>query len=237
MGGFFSGTNQGKSNIRIIDDNGEEVFGINTIHFSNGNIVKDTSGKVRITSKGEKVNLFSSTDEKIDLNSFNYFTPIADDAQSENNYEISGDATLNATAITLVVGERFTLVGGVSHESVAKSVYSTAQYNSNIGVKEFEGEGNLQTNPIYFTTNLNFTGVDSSSISASIGQNLFDSINIEAINENTLRIGGQLSTVKCIWAGKFSIGEQTVDIILIESATAGRSGPTCFTLSMVSGGD
>ena len=427
MGGFFSGTNQGKSNIRIIDDNGEEVFGINTIHFSNGNIVKDKSGKVRITSKGggggggggsgditgtlsegqvviskgskiiegdpdftynkntnmlsvggklkqgfvkdspiavnsdgeiikmdlnsnnlltfssgeltavkqsidvsgggttsnlesgnalnftntsdvlftsntnkgdvnvssalsptgitngtyggsrsipqitvdlngrltnatevnisprcihdggwntggglkisERVNLISSTNEKVNLNSFNYFTPIADDAQSKNKYEISGDNLINSTAITLEAGERFTLVGGVSIESPAQSIYSTAQYNSRIGGKgEFEGGGNLQTNPIYFTTNLNFTGVDSTSISASIGQNLFDSINIEAVNGNTLRTGGQLSTVKCIWAGKFSIGKQTTDIILIESATAGRSGPTCFTLSMASGG-
>lgn len=422
MGGFFSGTNQGKSNIRIIDDNGEEVFGINTIHFSNGNIVKDTSGKVRITSKGggggsgditgtlsegqvviskgskiiegdsdftydktknilsvggklkqgfvndspiavntdgeiikmdlnsnnlltfnsgeltavkqridvsgggntsslesgntlnftntsdvlftsntnkgdvnvssalsptgitngtygnsrsipqitvdlngrltdatnvnisprcvhdggwntggglkitERVNLVSSTDEKVNLNSFNYFTPIADDAQSKNKYEMSGDNLLNSTAIALEAGEKFTLVGGISIEEVAQSIYSTAQYNSRIGGKEFEGEGNLQTNPIYFTTNLNFTGVDSTSISASIGQNLFDSINIEAVNGNTLRTGGQLSTVKCIWAGKFSIGKQTTDIILIESATAGRSGPTCFTLSMASGG-
>ena len=423
MGGFFSGTNQGKSNIRIIDDNGEEVFGINTIHFSNGNVVKDKSGKVRITSKGgggggsgditgtlsegqvviskgskiiegdsdftydktknilsvggklkqgfvndspiavntdgeiikmdlnsnnlltfssgeltavkqsidvsgggttssletgnalnftntsdvlftsntntgdvnvssalsptgitngtyggsrsipqitvdlngrltnatnvnisprcvhdggwniggglkitERVNLVSSTDEKVNLNSFNYFTPIADDTQSKTKYELSGDALLNSTAIALEAGEKFTLVGGISIEEVAQSIYSTAQYNSNIGGKEFEGEGNLQTNPIYFTTNLNFTGVDSTSISASIGQNLFDSINIEAVNGNTLRTGGQLSTVKCIWAGKFSIGKQTTDIILIESATAGRSGPTCFTLSMASGG-
>ncbi len=423
MGGFFSGTNQGKSNIRIIDDNGEEVFGINTIHFSNGNVVKDKSGKVRITSKGgggggsgditgtlsegqvviskgskiiegdpnftydktknilsvggklkqgfvndspiavnsdgeiikmelnsnnlltfssgeltavkqsidvsgggntsslesgntlnftntsdvlftsntnkgdvnvssalsptgitngtygnsrsipqitvdlngrltdatnvnisprcvhdggwntggglkitEIVNLVSSTDEKVNLNSFNYFTPIADDAQAKKKYEISGDNLLNSTAITLEAGERFTLVGGISIENVAQSIYSTAQYNSNIGGKEFEGEGNLQTNSIYFTTNLNFTGVDSTSISASIGQNLFDSINIEAVNGNTLRTGGQLSTVKCILACKFSIGRLTTDIILIESATAGRSGPTCFTLSMASGG-
>ena len=60
--------------------------------------------------------------------------------------------------------------------------------------------------------------------------------NSKKINGNTLRTGGQLSTVKCVWAGKFSIGKQTTDIILIESATAGRSGPTCFTLSMASGG-